>query len=1368
MEKSVKLKKIVSMLLAIIMTLGLFTLNVSAAAVNIVSMAAENSEEACVLTVTRSKTGAITKNDFNLVYSINGSSAKALAITSFASSGKVVTIKTAPFAQTNVEQVITITEKNEKKSVTFTVPAITVTPVELEMNIYDMAADNYFRLYPVDWDIVSITAVADGVSVPVAQSRLSDRTDDTIVLGNSRWVDNAWAEVMGSIDVFKTAAWDELVLTATDAAGNIYTTTIINNLVDDPEPPSELELIVFEKDYGFQLFADGWDITSVEIKNFEGAAMSKVYNSSSASVPADAIAFLYNKLVPGTGLTSGVVSIDIFKNAAWGTLTVTAYDADGKKAVVTLESGYVEPEPEEPEPGDAKLIDVWREMLGEDGMSMGQYSPYGLFDEFENISYPPTAADGYKPPIDPNESVNANTWRIGGNAPDWVKPEVTVDLMRDVKLLEIYLYDGERYAPSFWHQYLELNNITDDPNDPGSPYEVSGGKFYIYSGSDLLVEYDIENSGEWVKFEFPDGITTDTLRFVKESGGEQYFWTNLPAGTYGYLGPYICDANIVEVALYGVSIGEDPVRPDPEEPDPIPDPQPSPDFGLTFGDFVGTNGFFDMPVDLYKNMGFIREYHNWRWSEGACGEIEGFTNTAETDNPQIVLVDRWNNSFKDFYERMKNLGVGVYVCIQGSTDGTLRPNWQGTKDSTDPHSYYAHAASLFQYAARFGSNKDVPAELISFGGGTSNEWGLGLLEYLENWNEPNATWEPANKQFTPQQFAAMTSADYDGHMNSMGPGVGVKNADPDMKFVMGGLAGISLDYLRDMYKWFKENRTLEQWIEINGTEEGYQMIPFEVLNVHHYSTDPKTNTGITPEEDGFYERNVELVDFRNRYFPGTEVWLSEFGYDSGQGSRQSATVEYTRNGVLFNEGINVGLDGREVQGRWVVRSFILLAAAGVDRAQQFMLRDSSTNNPESPGVYDTCGLVGFTEVNGVRSYPKKPSWYYVYTMKYWLDNMVFDQELETGADDMLAYQFVETDGSGTKAISIWCTTKTVQVVPDYELALPDGTVSAKLVTMADKKDFGIVTDLEIVDGAVTIEVSEKPVFVIAYTTEQEPEPEPTSFPSKLDIAKPADDATMIFENDFSALADEPIETNTIPNFGFYNLNSAEVISIDPNDAAKGKALKIENKDGGEFSINGLTGLSAGETYAIEYQFYVADDFTVPVMMLSDGAAVWNALTVRSGNLSIRGTWDTAAVDYTNNAWHHIKIEMTQLAGGTVNCSFYFDGEYKFDYTAADSRAVSRLMVYLRTGNGTAGTTYISNLYFYKLAYKAPSERIMLDASMAYKAFGTYDANNVASVPGNVCAIQDSMGDPLNGDFVNINTQQTWHPTAPQTDRKNVV
>ena len=99
------------------------------------------------------------------------------------------------------------------------------------------------------------------------------------------------------------------------------------------------------------------------------------------------------------------------------------------------------------------------------------------------------------------------------------------------------------------------------------------------------------------------------------------------------------------------------------------------------------------------------------------------------------------------------------------------------QDTEDPHSYKAHADHMFQYAARYGYQKvaDMNLKLAT---NQNRESGLGYLKYLENWNEPDRTWGPPANHFSPEAYAAMGSADRDGHEGTMGSTFGIKNADP--------------------------------------------------------------------------------------------------------------------------------------------------------------------------------------------------------------------------------------------------------------------------------------------------------------------------------------------------------------------------------------------------------------------------------------------------------------------------------------------------------------------------------------------------------------------------------------------------------------
>ena len=227
----------------------------------------------------------------------------------------------------------------------------------------------------------------------------------------------------------------------------------------------------------------------------------------------------------------------------------------------------------------------------------------------------------------------------------------------------------------------------------------------------------------------------------------------------------------------------------------------------------------------------------------------------------------------------------------------------------------------------------------------------------------------------------MCSADYDGHRRTMGRTVGVRNADPNMKLVMGGIARPEIEYLKAMKLWADFHR---------GGD-----FPADVINLHHYSNDAggqggQPTTGISPEADGLRERFQRVVEWRDRFLPGKEVWVSEFGYDMNPQSTQRAPA--------------IGAaDAEEVQGRWIVRSYLALAAAGVDRAQLYMLRDVNAGNTVQ---YNSSGL---TSEKWNQHKPKR-AWYYVAALRHILRGTRFESEVPSGNANVRIYRF-RSDGS---------------------------------------------------------------------------------------------------------------------------------------------------------------------------------------------------------------------------------------------------------------------------------------------------------------------------------------------------------------------
>jgi hypothetical protein len=327
------------------------------------------------------------------------------------------------------------------------------------------------------------------------------------------------------------------------------------------------------------------------------------------------------------------------------------------------------------------------------------------------------------------------------------------------------------------------------------------------------------------------------------------------------------------------------------------------------------------------------------------------------------------------------------------------------------------------------------------------------VHYIEDWNEPDKTWEDRNAFFLPFEYAAMSSADVDGHLGTMGGTVGIRNADPTAKFVMAGMAGnsgINLDYFKSLKYWCDQNRAGNY--------------PWDVLNVHIYCNDAplqpsgQATTGVSPEAFGLRSQVAALVDYRNTFLHGKEVWVSEFGYDVNSLSIQRAPA--------------IGSTcADEVQGEWIVRSFLALAGAGADRAFLFMDSDPGMTNDFTQ--YATSGVIE----NSSEGFAVRPAWFYCKTLKERLRGFRYYADQSSGNTNVTIYQFTDATGA-INAYAVWCPTTNNTTVSGYSLALQGSPASATLVTLSNGCPAGATSALTISGGAVTINVSEKPVLVL--------------------------------------------------------------------------------------------------------------------------------------------------------------------------------------------------------------------------------------------------------------------------------------------------
>lgn len=347
-----------------------------------------------------------------------------------------------------------------------------------------------------------------------------------------------------------------------------------------------------------------------------------------------------------------------------------------------------------------------------------------------------------------------------------------------------------------------------------------------------------------------------------------------------------------------------------------------------------------------KNFTGIRHYLDWEKLELTQGNY--------TFNP--VHSGGWN--YDVLYQRLKAEGIDVLVCLK-TLPGWLLASYPGGerdmenvpvaygRDFADPNSYLEQAKVGFQFVARYGYNANVNPSLLRVNTGT--RWpgdgvnqvraGLGVVKYIECDNERDKWWKGRKAYQTGREYAANLSAFYDGNKNTMGAGVGVKNADPSIQVVMAGVASPSTDYVRGMIDWCRQYRGLRA--------DGSVNLCWDIINYHLYSNDARSSQGgnatrgAAPEVSEAGQVAQDFVKMAYQYANGMPVWVTETGYDTNQGSPLKAIAIGNRS-VL------------QTQADWTLRTALLYARWGVERTFHYQLAD---DNPSNAQQFSSMGLI---------------------------------------------------------------------------------------------------------------------------------------------------------------------------------------------------------------------------------------------------------------------------------------------------------------------------------------------------------------------------------------------------------------------------
>lgn len=450
-------------------------------------------------------------------------------------------------------------------------------------------------------------------------------------------------------------------------------------------------------------------------------------------------------------------------------------------------------------------------------------------------------------------------------------------------------------------------------------------------------------------------------------------------------------------------------------------------------------------MGLLKTFSGIRHYLDWSSLEPVQG--------GYSYNP--VINGSWN--LDAIYSTCKADNITALVDIKTCPTWFLAgfpSNLRNAENVTapygsnlsDPASYILVGKVAFQFAARYGSNANVSKSLLSVD--QTPRWandvvntvkvGLNTVKYVECNNEPDMWWGISTTKQTAEEYAANMSAFYDGNVGKLGKNVGIKNADPNMQVVMGGLCNLpnAIQWIKDMVTWCAKNRGYKA--------DGSVNLCFDVINYHNYSN-VTGNVGAAPELSNAAVEADAFVKEAKAISPAMQVWLTENGYDINSQSIQRAPAIGSKTAEI-------------VQADWILRSSLLYIKHNITRLFFYEMYD---NTPGATIQYSTSGLMASASA-------RRPSGNYLQQVSNLMGNYTYVKTLNSSP-------MVDEYTNGTKVMWVLWMPTAKGATGTYSLNV--GQVSAKLYTL-DPNSTTIKSSTQTATAnKLNVAVSETPVFV---------------------------------------------------------------------------------------------------------------------------------------------------------------------------------------------------------------------------------------------------------------------------------------------------
>jgi hypothetical protein len=229
---------------------------------------------------------------------------------------------------------------------------------------------------------------------------------------------------------------------------------------------------------------------------------------------------------------------------------------------------------------------------------------------------------------------------------------------------------------------------------------------------------------------------------------------------------------------------------------------------------------------------------------------------------------------------------------------------------------------------------------------------------------------------------------------------------------------------------------------------------WDILNIHVYAqVEPwPTWKRSYPEDPAtkFTATVKAALAWRDAHAAGKDVWVTEFGYDA-------TTQPPPKTGDFAKwQGST-----EEQQAMWNVRTFLLLARLGVDRAHLFFFNDD-----DEPKLHSSSGIT--------RKFQPKPAFHALAWLQSSLGDYRFARVEREDAGECYAYEFTHATDSKKRVWAVWRTAgepRVVRLLHD-PLTVERAERMPLVAGPAEKVEFK-----REIEGYISIEAAERPTLI---------------------------------------------------------------------------------------------------------------------------------------------------------------------------------------------------------------------------------------------------------------------------------------------------